>query len=171
VKIRTRLGVAGCSSSGREIPTASSRSHRGASQGEKGKRTSVSLEVIFPLLEVLLLFIKKPIFQSVRAVCVRVGLAGAFILLNGFVQGVQLAQQGHIQLPKANLSREEFKQTVLKSRLCWQYNAMYLSLLNKRIKLLSTLSTYKIWKYNSFAKVTRLPTGQNHRIIKVGKDL
>lgn len=111
----TQLGVAGCSSSGRGIHTNSSRSCWGVLQGEKDQTTSVqsASRGIFLLLEVFLLFIKKSVFHGVRAVCVRVSLAGTFVFLNGFVQGVQLTQQWHIQLPKANLKRQQFKQSLL----------------------------------------------------------
>lgn len=54
-------------------------------------------------LEVFLLLIKEAILQSVSAVWAGGCLARSLIFLNGLVEAVQLAEQGHVQLSKANL--------------------------------------------------------------------
>lgn len=56
------------------------------------------------VLEIFLLLVEEPILQSVGAVRAGCGLARSLIFLNGLVEAVELAKQGHVQLSEANLS-------------------------------------------------------------------
>lgn len=55
------------------------------------------------LLEIFLLLIEEAILQSVSAVRAGRGLARSLIFLNGLIEAVELAEQGHVQLSEANL--------------------------------------------------------------------
>lgn len=55
------------------------------------------------LREILLLLIKEAVLQGVSAVRAGRSLARPLILLNGLVEAVELAEQGHVQLSQADL--------------------------------------------------------------------
>lgn len=58
------------------------------------------------LLDVLLL-IEEAVLQRVSAVQTGGRLARSLVLLNGLIEAVQLAEQGHVQLSEANLEGRE----------------------------------------------------------------
>jgi hypothetical protein len=60
------------------------------------------------LLEVLLI-VEEAILQRIGAVQTGGCLARSLVLLNGLVEAVQLAEQGHVQLSEADLERKERK--------------------------------------------------------------
>lgn len=55
------------------------------------------------LLEILIVLIEEAVLQSVSAVWAGRCLAGSLVFLDGLVEAVQLAEQGHVQLSEANL--------------------------------------------------------------------
>lgn len=55
------------------------------------------------LLEILVLLVEEAILQGVSAVWAGRCLAGSLVLLDGLIEAVQLAEQGHVQLSEANL--------------------------------------------------------------------
>ena len=55
------------------------------------------------LLEIVLLLLEEAVLQAVGAVRAGGCLARSLIFLNGLVQAVELAEQGHVQLAEANL--------------------------------------------------------------------
>ena len=55
------------------------------------------------LLEIFVLLIKEAVLQSVSAVWAGRCLAGSLVFLDGLIEAVQLAEQGHVQLSEANL--------------------------------------------------------------------
>lgn len=58
------------------------------------------------LLEVLII-IEEAILQCIGAIQARGCLARSLVLLNGLVEAVQLAEQGHVQLSEADLEGKE----------------------------------------------------------------
>lgn len=55
------------------------------------------------LLEIFLLLLEEAVLQGVGAVWAGGCLASSLIFLNGLVEAVELAEQGHVQLSEANL--------------------------------------------------------------------
>lgn len=54
------------------------------------------------LLEIFVLLIKEAVLQSISAVWAGRCLAGSLVFLDGLIEAVQLAEQGHVQLSEAN---------------------------------------------------------------------
>ena len=87
---------------GPQNPVSAGDWGHGPRQVPRGASLPAVLEVVL-LLEILLLLLKEAVLQSISAIRAARCLARSLVLLDGLVEAVQLAEQGHVQLSEADL--------------------------------------------------------------------
>lgn len=86
---------------GPQNPVSAGDWGHGPRQVPRGASLPAVLEVVL-LLEILLLLLEEAILQSISAIRAARCLARSLVLLDGLVEAVQLAEQGHVQLSEAD---------------------------------------------------------------------